>query len=138
MMSWKGVDGTQKHRVPREGKAPSVTSGSGPRQLEETEQLHKYTKPPFHPRAFVHAIPSVWNALSLPTTAPPQPLAKWKPSPNPSQPPPPDRVGSFLLYTLRLLLLVCNYELLHVTVGIMSSSLSQTDPPGQRGSVSPT
>lgn len=55
MMAWQGVDGTQKHKIPRE-RQYSGTSGSGTRQLEGTEQSHKYTK---DPRAFAHAIPSV-------------------------------------------------------------------------------
>ena len=72
----------------------------------------------------LHMLFSLYTVCSFcPTMLILQSLAKWRPSPATSQPPTPGQIGSFC-YThsrnsipfFRLLLLVCNYELIHVTV----------------------
>lgn len=111
IISWQGVDRAQKHQFPRERKG-SVTSESGTSQKEQT--VSQTYQVPFPPQGLCTCYPHCAELCFLcPVLLILQSLAKWMPSPTPSQPLP-GQVGSFLLHTLK----VCHSFLQTVSPGL--------------------
>lgn len=131
---------TQKHRVPRANLSHVWIRNQTARRKRTLPQTCQI---PFHPRAFAHTVSSIWNVFSLPNVPHAPTLHQGKAFPNPSQPLPAGQVCSFCdshsrdpTPSLRLLLLVCNCVLIHVTELCPSLSARLTAP-GCQGSVSP-
>lgn len=92
IMSRQGMGRTRKHRVPRAKLSNAWLRNQTARRNRTLPQTYQI---PFYPRAFAHAVSSLWNAFSLPNFAHTPTLHQGEVSPNPSQPLPPGQVCSF-------------------------------------------